>query len=325
MKKYHLIGKFILIFVAILFILLICADIYADKLFTSYDIINNKGEIDKPFRFDSTKKYYVPQTPIDKTDVLISYGIESTACFEEVFAELYSKPAFGFDCGIDKYPTRTKRFKFIPKCLGTDKFVPYCQDSTKNIDTSFEKELKDINVFNKKIFIKMNMAGAIYYVIDDVLKQEKNITGLTCRMQVETFKQYIQSLIFLHKMRKNFKLVYISADGDAKQTIPFLYCLTFVNKNLITDSQKSKIQSESVIKTKPSNILLFYLLYIQKVNKLGDFQEKAFPTNIDRNSCPLPNSKNRSYYIEKVVPIYSEIYLKEYKSLKKIRDQVNSK
>lgn len=202
----------------------------------------------KPLEFIILKPSYVcPVIALEKSDALISYGVYEDMLAEEKFTEEYNKPSYSFDCGIADFKVPNEKCHFESSCIGTDEFIlkEENQKSSGNIHTFLQK-LDELELANKKVFVKMDIAGAEGHVLPDLIKNADNITGLSIVFRFKSAKEIYNDIAVLEQMKKDFILVaradhsfrsinkkrcrYMS--GDFSEVI----VLSFINKNLVNSS-----------------------------------------------------------------------------------------
>ncbi len=209
------------------------------NLFKKYDVYNSNESI-KLIRLgkDNDGGYIVPEIALKKAEALIGYGISTDISFEEQFSEIYHKPSYGFDCTITNITIQNKLTTFIPQCIKNSK-----NHSLPEQWVSFDKQLNYLNLENKKIFIKIDIEGNEYDIIDDVLENAKNITGIAMEVHFFTkLEDFKKANDLITKLTKDFLLVHYH--GNAYATKVFRASnllgvmtrameLTFINKNLV--------------------------------------------------------------------------------------------
>lgn len=217
----------------------------------------------KPLEFVKLGKseygtYIVPEYALQMSDAVIGYGIEDDISFEEQYSNKYDKNSYGYDCGVEGISIKNKKCHFKSECIGTDTFVLEWQKqkSSKKIH-SFAKNISKLGLNNKKYFVKMDIAGAEYDVIDDILKNSKNITGISIVIHMPTVDTILMADDLLKKIEKNFILVerYSHPNPFLKIKDANLYCpgtkgifyenitLAYINKNLVDKYKVSKNQN----------------------------------------------------------------------------------
>ena len=126
-----------------------------------------------------------------------------------------------------------------------DEFIlkEFNQVSSEKIH-SFGQKLKELNLENKPVFIKMDIAGAEIGVMPDILKYADNIVGMAVVFRMNTNDNIIEFDKIAKEIEKNFVPVvrnmhiYESYEGcKCRYMQSFLsvpVCITYVNKKLIT-------------------------------------------------------------------------------------------
>lgn len=152
--------------------------------------------------------YVIPEYALQKSDAVIGYGIEDDIGFEEQTSDIYNTNAYGYDCGIKNIYIKNKKCHFKNECIGTDKYilVNKHQTSSKQLH-SFGANIAKLGLNKKKYFVKMDIAGAEYNVMDDILKNSNNITGIAIVIHMPTADKILLANQMLSKIEKNFILV----------------------------------------------------------------------------------------------------------------------
>ncbi len=253
--------------------------------FIMYNATANK----KPLKFfklgwiESTV-YIVPYHALEKSEALIGYGILDDISFEERYSKLFNKPSYAFDCGTESISINEPKCTFQSECIGTDEYVLPQLTSSKKIH-SFSKKLKELGLENKPIYIKMDIAGAEPFVIDEILKHSKNITGISIVVHCDESSQIPLVVEMLKKFDKDFVLVirqthylhqklhpvYMHLPNTKKQ-FGRAMSLTYINKNIIDSYHIRLNQNSSSLKwdgnqeyLTESDILLYkYIPYLIK-------------------------------------------------------------
>lgn len=221
-------------------------------------LINNFYSKDGKINFvkiDPNNSYVIPEIALEKSDILIGYGIGPHIFLENKYTELYQKQSYGFDCGVTydeiKKQITEKNCHFYSECISTDKFLMTAQQDPeygKNQISSgkihsFGEKIKDLNLQNKKIFIKMDIVGAEYEVIPDIINYAENITGISIVIHLDTNQDIIKAIKILKLLEKDFILVsrnnsYVSKETNltkrkyVKGILRDYIALSYVNKKL---------------------------------------------------------------------------------------------
>lgn len=232
------------------------------KIYTTYD---KNGPV-KLVRLgkDYDGGYVVPVTSLNESEVLLGYGIDNDISFEEQFSELYNKKSYAFDCGISSISIKNKLCKFISECIATDQFLYTNQQQLINKKiSSFEQQLNNLKLHNKKLFIKIDIEGAEYMALPQILNYDvKNITGMVVEIHF-IFDDHIKNTInLLRNINKNFLLIHVHGNNyssnffttkKAKGKIPRVLELTYINKLLINKYKLSNNQKHPSPIDMPNN------------------------------------------------------------------------
>lgn len=97
--------------------------------------------------------YIVPIQAIEKSDILLGYGIGNDNSFEDQFSLKYNKQSFGFDCGISNIESKSPLFNFLPHCLGTSDYILENQTSSGQI-SSFSQQISFLNIMDKTFSLR---------------------------------------------------------------------------------------------------------------------------------------------------------------------------
>lgn len=229
------------------------------KVYTVYD---NNGPI-KLVRIGRANDggYIVPELALQKADVLIGYGIADDISFEEQFSNLYNKKSYGFDCGIKNINIKNKLCIFIPECIATDSFL-YVGKQSSNKVSSFRQQVTKLNLKNKKIFIKMDIEGAEYDAMPEILNYAQNITGIVLEIHFAQggYESINKAIRLLSSLDKDFILVHLHGNNcsnkefttyNSKGKIPRVLELSYINRLLInkffiSSNQKHPIPMDMV-------------------------------------------------------------------------------
>ena len=230
--------------------------------------------------------YVLSDIALEKADALIGYGVFFDALAEEQFVYEYDKPAYAFDCGIPFFKTRHKKCIFESSCIGTDDFIlkEENQNSSGNIH-SFGQKLKELGFENKKVFIKMDIAGAETEVLPDILKYSDNITGMSITFRLTDTKKIIKSFDILDSINEDFILIaranHFSENHKEKKSkylngeIPAVIVLSYINKNLIDEYSLNWVDKPIIndnidknnIHTVPKGIIKKQIILLERIKK----------------------------------------------------------
>jgi hypothetical protein len=212
--------------------------------------------------------YVIPKLIIDKTDILISFGISDDWSFDAQFLSL--KP----DVEIHAYDHTISRNYFIKKLLGEIRSLFYGRSNFANVCnrvnalTSYPKffsgnvkHFKEAvhnrkiwkgvatvqDVFDrvertKKIFVKMDIEANEYRIIPDILTYSKNILGMVIEFHdIDTLRDTFVSCI--QKLQNVYEIVHLHANNDAppaKDSVPEVLEVTFVQKTFCDRTDKRR-------------------------------------------------------------------------------------
>ncbi len=228
-----------------------------------YSVYDSKGLIEpKRLGRNNDGGYVFPAKAAEVADILMGYGIADDPSFEEDFSRQYNKPSFGFDCGVAAVKSDSPLFKFTPQCIASDEFVYKGQQSNKNT-ASFEQQVKDIGAENKKIFIKMDIEGAEYQALDEILRSPKNITGIVLEIHFLDYPSTLEAIKLLEKLKKDFILTHVHGNNFVNHlcytslfalgSIPPVLELSYINKNLVTKAEVAASQTHPLSIDMPNN------------------------------------------------------------------------
>lgn len=196
--------------------------------------------------------YVVPIKAMEKADVLLGYGIADDNSFEEKFSHIYQKPSYGFDCGITHIDSTTPLFKFVNQCIASDKTLYSGKASSGNV-SSFSKQLDNLGLKTKKVFIKMDIEGSEYEAFTDILPHHNNITGIVLEIHFRDHERTKQAVRLLSDLGKHFVLLHVHGNNCCVKSgfstlnsigvIPDVIELTYINKNLVDKYMLSPDQS----------------------------------------------------------------------------------
>jgi|GEM_PF-1185036 len=234
------------------------------SLLKIYEAKDEHGDI-KLIRLgrDNDGGYIVPEKSLVSADVLFGYGIDNDISFEETFSNKYNKPSYGFDCGIESIKSTSKLFTFVNECISSDSSLYGMQKSSTKI-SSFTEQIKNLNLADKKIFIKMDIEGAEFDALQEVIKNPHNVTGIAFEMHL--FKKHIdfdKGIKLLKDLENDFVLVHLHGlncgsrfnSNYAKGGIPYQIEFTYINKALLTNYRVSKNQSHPTELDMPNDAL----------------------------------------------------------------------
>jgi len=228
-----------------------------------YKVKNNKKELN--FLRPSHNEYVVPTIVLEKADAFISYGIGDDIDFEYVISELYKKNLYAYDCGIKSINPKNEYIFFESECIGLDDYVltEKGQTSSAKIHT-FGKKLKELKLEDKKVFLKMDIAGAELDVLPDIIKYHKNLTGMSFVIRFYDSEKIIEVEKLLKDVEKNFVLV-------ARNELPGKkYCNCYFKKNHIVPRISLTYINKEYVDEK-------YMPFKQSYNEKSDYKQLYFP------------------------------------------------
>jgi len=220
-------------------------------LLTVYSVYDANGPI-KLVRNgrDGDGGYIVPEEALKQADALIGYGVADDISFEEEFSNKYGKESYGFDCSVKSIDIKNKLTHFIPECIGTDKFL-YGNARSSNI-TSFAQQLQNLNLVGKKLFIKMDIEGAEFEALPEILKDAKDITGVTMEIHFYQRRDRVSNALkLLSLLEQDFFLVHAHGNNccntfttkNSKGSVPRVLELSYINKSLVLKAEVAKDQT----------------------------------------------------------------------------------
>ncbi len=203
--------------------------------------------------------YVIPELALKESQALIGYGIRDDISFEEGYSNKYNNESFGFDCSIENIKTSNNLTRFIPECIGTTKYLDLHVKKRDSLKLgSFKQHIEKLNLRNKKIFVKMDIEGAEYETIPEILQHASNITGIALEIHFsDNVNQLNQALTLLKLLDKDFVLTHIHGCNCARRffthpniegRIPRVIELLYINKSIIDRYEVSSDQSH------PSNL-----------------------------------------------------------------------
>ena len=178
--------------------------------------------------------YLVCKKAAKQSEFLISFGISNDFSFEKHFVELNKVPVHAYDPSISlKFfikhilinLIRLNLKNFMSEIINTLKFYNFFNNKDNSIyfvkigvggnriwkNIRFEGIIKKTN-FNKKIFIKIDIEGSEYRILDDIIKFEDHIKGIVIEFhQVDLNIERINDFI----KKTNLKLIHIHPNNFA--------------------------------------------------------------------------------------------------------------
>ena len=213
--------------------------------------------------------YVVPKKVLKNTDYLISFGISDNWDFERHFARLSNCNVDSYDYSIDStfWINRFRKdlFKFI--CLKIFKpkklykmfqfldFIIFFKLNKKN-SFSLKKigigkkliSLKEIVNSKKKMskmFLKIDIEGSEYEILDEINHYKNLITGIVIEFH-ETSKNMKKIISFIYKLKDRLSLVHIHGNNYSIKSVnqkPEAIELTFVSNQLFIKENRKNNKS----------------------------------------------------------------------------------
>ncbi len=203
----------------------------------------------------------LPKILLEKSDVLVSYGIADDIAFESDFSKKYNKESFCFDGGVQSIDTGSPKCHFFSECIGNDKFLYKEQRSSGKI-SSYSEHIKRFYLQNKKIILKMDIEGAEFDVFSDILQHSENITGIVLEVHFAENDQVLKAYNLLRAINKKFLLVHVHGNnycqeifkvGNARNKVPRVLELTYINRNLLDGYKISANQKHPTALDRPNH------------------------------------------------------------------------
>ena len=209
--------------------------------------------------------YVVAKDSILQADALVSMGISTDWSFDEDFVKLNPKAiVHGYDHTVSERLFKRRLRKSIERFINLrsnfqnilvsfqllkryqDFFQGPCihyQERVHNRleqkdDATMQKIIERIG--DKKVFLKIDIEGSEYRIIDDIVKFASNISGIAIEFH-DTDHLRLVFLDAVRKLQKDFEIVHLhgnNASPCAKDGLPDALELSFIHKALVTDSSQ---------------------------------------------------------------------------------------
>ncbi|WP_440054977.1 FkbM family methyltransferase [Pseudoalteromonas sp. T1lg65] len=220
--------------------------------------------------------YVVPELQVKSANLLLSLGINDDWRFDKMFQSLNPEckiigvdytvtPSFIFKKTLQntfkslintlinnkikkqKYTTRLKNcVQFYAFFRGKNQFfTKKISDRNAGQEITLHQLIKNTAHENDKIFLKMDIEGAEYLVIDDLCKHADKIQTIAAEFhhldtQTENFNAAIE------KLKAHFQIVHIHGNNYGKlcprNNFPETIELTLVNKSQLSEALPSSMQ-----------------------------------------------------------------------------------
>ena len=151
-----------------------------------------------------------------KYDLFISGGISNDISFEEDFINKYGKKRcvfLAYDGSIQKLPKKNPRIKFFKKMI-----TPESDEKNTN--------LKNVIQNASNIFLKMDIEGSEYDVIEDIINSNISITQILVEFHDRLFENgYQKSIKIINALKlKGYEIFAVSESFEE---------VSFINKNFL--------------------------------------------------------------------------------------------
>ena len=131
---------------------------------------------------------------------------------------------------------------------------------------SFGEKLKELKLEDKKVFLKMDIAGADLDVMPDILNYHKNLTGFSLVIRLNNPRNIVHYNNLLKDIENNFVLVARNELASKR------YCnCDYKNKDLATTISLTYINKEFVDEK--------YMPLKQNYNENSNYKQLYFPYN----------------------------------------------
>ena len=230
-----------------------------------YKVKHNKKDLQ--FIRPAHNEYVVPTIALENADAFLCYGVGDDINFEYVVSNLYKKNTYAYDCGVRDINKKNEDLFFGSECIGLDDFIlkEMGQVSSGKIH-SFGEKLKELKLEDKKVFLKMDIAGADLDVMPDILNYHKNLTGFSLVIRLNNPRNIVQYNNLLKDIENNFVLVARNELASKR------YCnCDYKNKDLATTISLTYINKEFVDEK--------YMPLKQNYNENSNYKQLYFPYN----------------------------------------------
>lgn len=205
--------------------------------------------------------YVVPLEAVTAADALISFGLSHDWTFERDFKKrnpgavihcydhtVSLLTAFQYSFGQLLRFVVQRKASALPKAFRWIDYLRFFRGEKKHFkqrvwrDRQFNSVTIE-DVFNRlppecQVFVKMDIEGSEYRVLDDLLGRSKNIVAMAIEFHdVDIVPQMFNS--FIEKIKRNFHVVHIHGNnmgGIAPFNFPIAPEITFLNKRFFTSA-----------------------------------------------------------------------------------------
>lgn len=170
--------------------------------------------------------YLVNKKDIKKTKKLISFGIRDDWSFEEDFFNIKNCPIDAYDGSVSEED----------KLLLSSFFTNDRNFISKNIGNN-ENEVNFLSTIEDQIFLKCDIEGSEYNILDDIIRNSKNFTGLVIEFhEINNYDKFNLLTNFISKINQKLVHVHVNnwtyVNNDGKY-IPCVIELTFSSSSNI--------------------------------------------------------------------------------------------
>lgn len=203
--------------------------------------------------------YIVAAADVDQAEALISLGINEDWSFEEAFVARNRVPVTGYDAsvGVAVFTSQVRAALFpLPKLRTAfdrwkmrQRFRQFFQGDRRH-DPRFVGTLTQGNVVSmgdvlaasasQRIFLKMDIEGEEYRVLDTILEHQHRLTGLAlefhdCDLHLDRIERFVtrMRLPLVHLHVNNF------APCDTRSGVPVVLETTFSGCATLTDAPRT--------------------------------------------------------------------------------------
>ncbi len=206
--------------------------------------------------------YLISRSDIEKTDMLIGMGINDDWSFEEDFLRRKEVSVYAYDASISekffikeliksvfrfynlkiffywlKVVIKYRSFFSKSNVHHIKKFVGL--NSENKVHCTFLDVLNETQISSKNIFLKIDIEGSEYRILDDIIENEDRITGMViefhdCDIHLGEIEKFINNfgLDLVHVHANNFSPIRLH-DG-----LPLVLELTFSKNAKLSKSYK---------------------------------------------------------------------------------------
>lgn len=218
---------------------------------------------------------------------LLGYGVRNEVYYEDTYSRLFNKTSYTFDCGLTTFDTGDSRVKFYPECIASDNFLIDNQISTGKVH-SLEQKLKELDLWNKKVFIKMDVAEADVVALPEIVKNADKITGFNIALHIRNADAIIERLPILDSINEKFVLVsrntlsfetsfsdkLINSKYYKGMIVDGILYLSYINKDLVDKYEISNIQNTDKYYKNVKNLLYKEQIHCSDISYVVTLVEK---------------------------------------------------